>query len=246
MLLATGAMGQAKMDVESGLTLRLEAPMDHNGVRQFFLNFRTNDVYECSNHHLTNDVKLEGDKLIIKIKGIRAGKPCLEEMGPATAKIDLSTLTKGNYKVKFWVNRQSFKGKLEVAEGHYDLRVDDEDPALLRIYNGRLNLIPANTVWGICAYADPAKKAEARKFMAEMQKAGAQKAAIAAGNYGEFYLHHDGATSEKVVKGDQYEYPFVYSFAGDMAALKEVASAYRDKVRVTLKNSKGEVFQNWQ
>ena len=231
--------GSGKLEaVESGVTLKMEAPIMKDGSRKFYLDFRTNDVYECQNHFLDNEVRLEGNKLIVKIKGVKPMEPCITTMGPATARVDLTPLTAGKYKVRVIINRQVFKANLEVSETHYDLEIGNEDPQLFRIYNGRLNVIPANSIWGVCAYEDPHMKAEAEKFMDEMLNAGAQPTEIPAGNYGEFYLHYDGKTGEKVLSRDKYEYPFVFSYTGDVGALREVMNAFRDKLRITLKKHK--------
>jgi hypothetical protein len=245
---ASWSFGQSAGDlepIESGVTLRLEAPIELSGTRKFILEVQTNDVYECANYSLDNSAKLEGSKLLIGLKGVRRTEPCTATMAPATCRIDLTELKAGAYKVRFNINRQIFKAKLTVADSSYDFRIASEDPRLFRIYNGHLNLIPANCIWGLSEYTDPKKKAEALKFMAALESAGAKKTSLPVGNYDEFYLHTAGTTEQKMIQGERYQYPFVYFYSGDTAVLQEVINSFRDKLKITLKTTRGEVLANF-
>jgi hypothetical protein len=242
------AMGQADgglEDVEAGMTLQMTAPILPGGARKFMLKIQTNDVYECTNFAVENETWLQGNRLIVKVEGIRRTKPCGEGMGPAASFIDLSELGLGDYKVSITINRQVFKADLLVTENYFDFKIPENvDQSLLRIYNGRLNMIPGGTIWGKCEYTSKEKKAKALKLMADLEKAGATKTALPIGNYDEFYLHTVGTTDEKSIKGERFEYPFVYSFNGDMASLQQILNGYSSDIKVTLKNDKGEVFRN--
>jgi hypothetical protein len=242
------AMGQADGGieaVESGITVRLAAPIKTDGTRKVFMEFQTNDVYECSNFALENDSRLDGSKILIGVRGVRRTSPCADGMGPAKARIDLTDLAKGEYKVRVTINRQVFKAKLSVADSCYDFRIPKENPLLFRIYNGRMNLIPDDVVWGKCEYVDAKLKAEANSFLGEMEKAGAKKTNLPVGSYDEFYLHYPGSTDPKLIQGDHYEYPFVYGFTGDLAVVQEIMNAFRGKIKITVKNTKGQVLTNF-
>jgi hypothetical protein len=105
-------------------------------------------------------------------------------------------------------------------------------------------MIPDNSIWGKCAYSDPKKKQEALRFMAELERAGAVRTALPVGNYDEFYLHTPGTTEQKTIQGERYEYPFVYTYAGDDAVLQEIMHAFRDQLKITIKTTKGKVMVN--
>jgi len=231
--------------VESGVTLKLSAPISAKGERMYFLEVQTNDVYECANYVLEHDARTKGSLFAIHLKGVRRTNPCGQGMGPAQARIPISDLKPGNYKVRVTINRQIFRSKLTVADSSYDFRIGHEDPILFRIYNGHLNIIPDHVIWGKCEYVEPKKKQDALHFMKALEDAGAGKTMLPVGNYDEFYLHNIGTTEQKVIQGDHYEYPFVYSYGGDAAVLQEIMNAYRDKLKITLKNTKGQVFYNF-
>lgn len=48
-----------------------------------------------------------------------------------------------------------------------------------------------------------------------------------------------------MIQGERYQYPFVYSYSGDTAVLQEVMNSFRDKLKITLKTTKGEVLANF-
>lgn len=231
--------------VESGVTLRMETIVGEEGNRKFYLVLQTNDVYECANYHLENEVSLDGNKLVIKVKGVRYVEPCTMMMGPAMARVNLTSLSLGTYKVRTVINRQVFKSTLVIADSYYDFAIKKEDPSLFRIYNGRLNVIPENSIWGLCMYTDPYEKPVAEKFMKDLLAAGAINTELPAGNYGDFYLHYPGEALEKVINDKQYEFPFIYTFTGDTAVLEEVMNAYKDRLQIKFKTSAGKQFKNY-
>lgn len=232
-------------DVEAGMTLQMTAPILSSGERKFMLKIQTNDVYEFSNYAVDHETWLQGDRVVIKVNGIRRTKPGEKGLGPAFSYIDLSALKKGEYKVQITINRQIFKAELAVDSTFYHFEIPKgTDPLLLKIFNGNLHQIPAATIWGKCEYTNHAKKETALKFMAEMEKAGAVKTKLPVGNYDEFYLHTVGTTTEKSVKAEHFEFPFVYSYKGSLLPLQEIANGFRDDLKITLKNDKGEVVKN--
>ena len=248
LLLGGGAMAQADgglEDVEAGMTLQMTAPILPNGERKFMLKIQTNDVYECANFTVDNETTVQGDKVNIKVNGIRRTKPCVSGVATAASFVDLSKLGFGAYKVQITINRHVFKADLRVDSTffHFDIP-KSVDPTLLRIINGRLNMIPAGTVWGKCEYTEIAKIETATKFFADLEKAGAIKTKLPVGNYDEFYLHTVGTTSEKSIKGERFEFPFVLSYNGSLMPLREIANSYRNELKITLKNDKGEVLSN--
>ncbi len=231
--------------IESGVTLRLAAPISPDGIRKVFLEVQTNDVYECANFVVEHDANFEAGRLAVQLKGVRRTSPCAQGMAAALGRIDLTGMKKGSYEVRFTINRQVFKAKLAVADSSYDFRIPSENPILFRIFNSRLNLIPENAIWGKCEYKDVKQKQDALKFMAELEKAGAVKTLLPVGNYDEFYLHSPGVTEPKTLPGDRYEYPFVYHYVGDAAVLQEIMNAFRDRLKISLRTTKGETYTNF-
>lgn len=232
--------------LQSGVTLRMSAPVEPDGGRKIILHMQTNDVYECAGTFIENEVLLEGHKLFIKVKGVRVPEPCSPALGPATTRIDLSKLGLGRFAVRATINRQVFKADLIITENYYDfVIVEKEDPTLFRIHNGRLNLIPNNGIWGVVQYNTPEQRAEVQRFMSALEAAGATRTQLPAGNYDDFYLHQAGTTQEKVVSPTQYEYPYVYQYSGDPAALRGVLESFRGRVQATLNTSDGYVYKNF-
>jgi hypothetical protein len=243
---AIGQTGKSKLEsVESGVTLRMETRVGSEGNHKFYLVLQTNDVYECANYQLENEVTIDGNKLVIRVKGVRYVEPCTMMMGPATALVNLTSLSKGTYKVRTIINRQVFKSALVIEDDYYDFSIKKEDPSLFRIYNGRLNVIPDSSIWGKCMYSDPYEKPVAEKFMKDLLAAGAAQTQLSAGNYGDFYLHYPGEALEKVINNKQYEFPFIYTYTGDSAILLEIMNAYKDRLKIILKTSTGQEFKNY-
>ncbi|MFN8394378.1 MAG: hypothetical protein U0176_06870 [Bacteroidia bacterium] len=249
LMAAMGAWAQADggvEEVESGMTLQLNAPILAAGERKFMLYIRTNDVYPCANYSVEYTKRVKGKKMTVVVTGIRRNQPCEPGMGPAVGAMDLSDFDIGTYKMLLIINRQFFKGTITVDSTYFDLTMArNVDPLLVRIYNGRLNMIPGGTLWGKCEYTEERKKALAERFMADLEKAGARKTALPPGNYDEFYLHQPGAAQPKSIKGEAWEYPFVFSYIGGMEPLLELANGYRSDLKITLKNDKGVVMRNW-
>lgn len=231
--------------VESGLTLRLSSPVQVDGSRKPVLHMETNDVYECANTTLEYDAVVDGRRMFIKVKGIRVPEPCTPAMGRAATRVDLSKMELGTYDVTITINRQVFKAYLEITDTYLEFGIPNENPILLRIINPRLNLIPAQSIWGVSSYTSPERKADALTFMRELEARGATLTQLAVGDYEDFYLHNTGRTEEKMVRADLYEYPFVYHYTGDIRALEALINAYKGKLNITLKDSRGVQIQNF-
>jgi hypothetical protein len=235
-----------KLDfVESGVTLRLGAPIKEDGSRTLVLWMQTNDPYECRNTFLENDVDIVGGKLLIKVKGVRLPAVCEPGMGPAYAEMDVTALGLGEHPVTVNINRQIFKAKMAVTETYLDFSIPSEDPDLFKIFNTRLNLIPAETIWGTCTYKVPGQKADALAFMESLLAAGATKGQFPAGEYEGFYLHSVGQTEEKVLAADRHEYPFVFHYSGDASTLAPLLQPYQGKIDITLRDAKGRLYRNF-
>jgi|GEM_PF-5018119 hypothetical protein len=243
----SGAFAQSGTSepIESGVTLRMSAPVTVTGERKFLLGISTNDVYECKGTFIENEVHIQGTTLLIKLKNVRVPANCEAQMGPAVANIDLSSLKPGNYPIRVTINRQVFKADLEITPNYYNLVLGPEDPMLFRTFNGRLNLIPSNSVWGVCSYTRPEQRDLALKFMKELEAAGAQPTNLPAGNYDDFYLHETGKTQEKEVARSRYEFPFVYNFSGNLEVVKEILNSYQGKLDITYLNSRGLAIRNF-
>jgi hypothetical protein len=231
--------------IESGVTLKLAAPIGPDGIRKVFLEVQTNDVYECSNFGVEYHADFEAARLAVQLKGVRRTNPCAPGMAAALGRIDLTGMKKGSYEVRFTINRQVFKAKLAVADSSYDFRIPSENPILFRIINSHLNLIPENAIWGKCMYNDVKQQQVALQFMAELAQAGAVKTQLPAGSYDEFYLHRPGVTEPKMLAGDRYEFPFVYHYVGDAVVLHEIMNAFRDRLKISLRTTKGETYTNF-
>lgn len=231
--------------VESGMTLRLSAPAQTDGSRKVILMMQTNDAYECANTIVEHESVLVGDKLNIKVKGVRVPETCEPTMGPAIARVDLTKIGPGKYPVTVTINRQVFRAKLEITDQYYDFTIPSEDPQLFRIYNTRLNLIPAQSVWGMCSYTRPEGKKDALAFMKAMEAAGAVLTQLPVGNYDDFFLHTVGRTEEKILRDDLYEFPFIYQYAGDPEDFAEIVQSFKGKLEITLKDSKGGLVKNF-
>lgn len=231
----TNALHAQPEDLESGVSLHLEAPADGDGGQRFFIRMETNDPYQCGDAYLANTVSIKKQKITVRVLGVVFPDDCPSGMGPASTRLDFSELEPGLYDFKAIVSMQVLKGQLEVGTDHYRLTSDvDED--LMSISNGLLNVLPRETVWGRCKYKDPAMKEVVESMVEEMREAGAEYLELKAGSYGMFYMHYAGRPEASSTGVDSYEYPFVLRYSGDRSVLEEIAGKYLGKVDIFMKD----------
>lgn len=225
--------------LDCALDLSLQAPLDAKGAQTLYLILTTREPFLCANTELVQMSTVKGSNIAIRVKGTQEPADCQTGFQPAVARIPLQQLGTGLYKIKVTVNRQIFKASLQVAEGHFSLRTED-DPDLFRVLNGRLNLIPSGIIWGEARYEDPALKAVAEKMIAEFIAAGAQLPTLNAGDYGYFYVHYDAAPEEVAVGSGQYALPFYLAYDRPLSSLQAIFDRYKDQLDLELASRTGE------
>ncbi len=219
----------------------MEAPIQPDGQQFLELNVISEEVFDCQESRLVHEYEVKGNKITVRIRGVEEPENCTTQMGPVKAQMPLGELAPGLYQVKVMINRQLFKASLQVGPQHFELRSDD-DPDLFRIGNGRLNLIPTGLIWGQAQYGDDAGRARAQEFVAALQQAGATPPELAAGDYGEFYVHYDSAPDEVSTGPGKYALPFVLAYAGDLNDLKSLFDQFSSDLDLSLANRKGQRF----
>lgn len=238
------AQAQKFKPMECGFTLSFVPAYSPTGQRSIFLSFATNDVYGCSNNELGVESNVSAGKVFVKIRGMAEAIDCDNVMGPATTRVDISSLAKGEHGLTLYINKMLFTADLTVSENSVYLKLGpDTDPDLVRIINPRLNLLPGNALWGRVEYIDPTMKAVAEQFMEDVKNEGARPTQLEAGNYGEVYLHAKGKTEERKMTGGSMEYPFVFEYDGDPERVKLLVDMYTNryagKIRIHLANPTG-------
>jgi hypothetical protein len=243
-LLFSSAFTQKFKPLDCGVTLSLVPAYSATGARSVFLNFATNDVYECSNNPLGVEANTDNGKIFISIKGMAEATECDNIMGPAKCRVDLTQAAKGKQKFTLYINKMLFNGDLEVTENSYHLMLDETvNKDLVHITNPKLFLLPGNAVWGKVEYSDPSMKEAALHFFDDLKTEGARGTQLEAGNYGEVYLHQKGETEERKITGDSFDYPFVFEYDGDIQRLILLVDMYGQrfagKLRISLVNATG-------
>lgn len=74
----------------------------------------TEKMHSCLGHEIIYFKKIENNEIYIDFKKIKAPEVCLMALGPATCKIELESLSTGEYNVFFKLNNQITEGKLMV------------------------------------------------------------------------------------------------------------------------------------
>lgn len=237
LLFCTGLLAQwtKPEPLETGVNLRIYAPIGPDGSQPLAITIATNDPYDCKGARFASDVTVSPKKVTVKIQGVSNPVPCPLDLKPVTETIDLSGLGPGEYPIRVTINRQFFKAKLTIADDHFALETDD-DPELFRVANGRLNKVPKGAIWGHCSYSDPEKKARAEAFFAELKEAGATKFDLSPGDYGEFYIHFGGEPIEISTGPSEYDFPFIYKYSGSPKDFLDIVKRYRTEMKVSLRS----------
>lgn len=236
LLWSSNLYGQDLEPIPSGMIYNLEGKVDESGKQGFGLRIRTREPYDCENPEIMHKTSVKGNKINISVRGVKISENCYGKMNSASTYIDLLDLEPGEYQIRPVVHKHILKAELLVTETGYIFR-SDEDPVLVLIQNRSLNRIPEGIIWGSCSFNKEDRNA-AGKFMAELEEAGTKRVKLPLGNYGEFYVHSIEEFSE-ITDGDETQTSFYFQFNGDFGIIREIASQYREKVQIEVKDLKG-------
>lgn len=221
--------------------------VEKNGSHRYFLDLRTEAIYECANYNIVHNFNYkEGDdNIVIRMKGIQMDEECSTNIGPATAKVDVSHLPGGVYKLRIqYKNYDPFIGELHVTG--QEMRIVQFKEGMMILGNPQVRKIPADLIWGTIEYKENHMRRIGMEFLVDMQNEGARQNALRPGNYGLFYLQEKGDQSEHPSESGGICKPFAYHYDGDISRIRLLIKMYADKhgdnIKINLYTASGEEY----
>ena len=128
-------------NVDSEIHIRMAEIYDIS-PRTLQLYCSTTTIYPCSNYPIYVVSKQSSNTIDISFKGVIATDFCLTAIGPATAIIDLGTLSNGRYRLNLYNGAIKQSGELIVSRDSYMINFAKKNA--FHFTNARLNRIPEN------------------------------------------------------------------------------------------------------
>lgn len=206
------------------------------------LHCKTVTIYPCSNFSILSDVDIYANKININFTEIFVPDACLTALGPATAIVDLGSLTSGTYDLNINVGKKNTKGKLIVTNDRFYMLL--QNPQKLQLTNAELRRVPTNTIWGSISYQSSSSEEMAQSFIDSLISLGATFEAFAPGDYGYFQLDSNGQIIPTANSGSHFVNHFIFRYSGISANLQTLVSSFGSEVSILLLTAKDEEFWN--
>ncbi|MCB2409085.1 hypothetical protein [Hymenobacter lucidus] len=159
--------------------------------RALFLSFQDEGQYACSNYGLSTDYQRTGPELSFAFSGaIEPADICLTSIGPARARVDITTLPEGSYPLRLRVGSRSTTGTLELQSSY--VRLSTADPSLVEVTLPELRFMPAKTIWGAATTALPASQVSVEVLRDSLQRLGATPTTLPPGTYSQVTIGPNG------------------------------------------------------
>lgn len=232
--------------IDSTIHLRMWETLDSTG-RELRFECSTAKSYGCCNYEIGHAMEQEAGKINIEFGGIIVPYMCLTSIGPATATIELGSLSNGTYDLDIQLQDQYEHGQLVVAPGAYAIHIGESRQLLVDI--PILNRVPAETIWGNIGYHSSTTAPLVQTFIDSLQLLGATPQGYQAGEYGYFRIDGNGQIMPPENAGHYFDRPYILTYTGGSTALKELVrrygAAHGDEMSITLNTAKGERFMSW-
>lgn len=238
----------AQVEITSPVSMRLVVEGTQK-ARKVLIEFRTDEVFECANFTLPVEKSFNGKKASIKIGDVQEPGNCEEGLAKAKGRADISDIPEGEFSAKVSINRQTFKITITRKKNYIDVKCD-EKYKLLKITNTRLYFIPSNTIWGLATYETEVFKQDIPRLKSELIALGAMvPEKMYPGYYGDFSLLAKGETQQHKIAADQFEYPLVFTYTGDLSKFQKVLDGFKeqfgDALKISLRNLAGDEINSW-
>ena len=245
-LLAVATIGCRKtieMDIDSEINIRMvELPS-----RRLQMYFSTTEIYPCMNYPIDLSCHKTSNSIEISFERVIETELCLTALGPATATIDLETLSNGTYQLNFQNGQVRCSGELVVSSDNYTVNFV-ANPAF-NITNSPLNKVPEHTIWGLVGYHKEETSLLVQSFFIALMELGATKKTFTPGYYTAFSIDQDGDIAAVDNHGYWFAQPFIYHYSGDPSDLdeflKQWSYEHSERMSISINTDKGEQFLSW-
>ena len=216
------------------------------GQRTLSFKFLTQKDFPCINYRIKSDYRIEGQSLAISLSDVEGADVCLEAIAPASSFLDLGELATGDYPVIIKVgDALTNTGTLTVTDESFSLVMNEEKGLIIQ--TPRLLRVPKGVIWGSVYASEPGTVGNATQdFLNRLQSLGASQKMLTEGDYGYFSVD---ASGHIITAASRTENTFLLDYQGktaDLARLmEEVASAYGDKVDISLRTAAGDELKSW-
>jgi hypothetical protein len=242
-----------EIDSEINITM-----MEHSsGTLQLY--FSTTKIYPCCNYPIDLSWKKSSNTIDISFKGVIETDFCLTALGPATATIDLGTLSNGTYQLSFFNGSVKHSGELIVSSDSY--KINFVNNSNFHFTNMPLNKIPENSIWLAISYS---QEEVLSSFLENLINLGATKKQYPRGFYSFdvplyqwFYCgfmidendiityYPDITNLEGVMWGGMVKQSFTFQYLGDNTSIEQLVKQYKEQMEIRIYTDKGEQFLSW-
>lgn len=215
--------------------------------RILVLNCYTENNFPCSNYSIESSFGVTNDKVVLTFSGISSPGICLTAIGPASATINLGSLSDKTYNLDLNIQNAAFSGQLTLTAANYKVTL----PATNRVQfiNPDLYRVPDNTIYGTVHYHTASTGSLADKFLDSLQYFGAVSTSYLPGDYGRFQIESNGQIKQTQDAGYNFTRYFIFNYTNSSAPLKALVKrfgqAYPGLLLITLNTTKGETFYSW-
>ena len=230
-----------------------------SSLRTLQLYFSTTKMYPCVNYPIDVSWQQSSNIIDISFMGVIENDFCFTAIGPATAVIDLGTLSNGTYHLNFHNGNMKQSGKLIVSSDSYKTNFTGNPN--IRFINTSLNKIPENTIWLVTSYNEDKILSS---FLESLMHLGAIKKLYSPGYYSiniiypysyheVFKIEKDGSityspkevTNTIVNWGGKFMRSFVFQYFGNTANIEQLVKQYKEQMEIQVYTDKGEQFTSW-
>lgn len=217
--------------------------------RTLQLRCETRQIFPCCNWGITHTVNVSSEAIDIRFKDIYIPDICLTATGPATAHIDLGSLSEGTYNLNLSAPGSHDSGSLIVNDDYYKLSLNFPYSSRLAFPYDQLNRIPENTIWGHVGYHSEDTEPLVDSFIDDLREKGAEPDDYLHGEYGYFRILNTGEIETSKYHGYHLIEPFIFDYQDDMSSVEELVKYYGlnhgDDLNISVFTCGGERFLSW-
>jgi len=232
--------------IDTEINIRMVEVFDKS-PRTLQMSFSTKKIYPCCNYPIDLSWQKTSNSIEISFKSVIETDFCLTALGPATANIDLGTLSNGTYQLILQNGEVRYSGKLVVTSENYTVNFI-ANPAF-NFTNSLLNKIPEHTIWGLVGYHKEETLPLVQSFFTALMELGATKKSFTPGYYTAFEIDKNGEIVLTGNHGYWFAEAFIFHYSGNSSDLDEFlrqwSYKYNKLMSIRIITDKGEQFLSW-
>jgi hypothetical protein len=233
-------------NIDSRINIKLAEELSTDS-KKVILYCRTEKIYGCINYGIDYSVFRTASNFRIKFNSIIISEICATALGPATSRINLGELNKGNYSLTLEVNGKTESAVLTVTDSLY--QIDFQPGFKFRFDNTKLNRVHQYLIWGSVGYINDSLTNVVNTYLDSLQILGAVQKNLSPGDYGFFEIDSFG----NIMTPDNHGYPFIkmykFEYQNDLSNIKElmkrIQQQYVNQIYISCNTWQGDVFYGW-